>query len=109
MKKSIERKPKMAENRKEAEPRPNGVKMQNKMKAIICTKYGLPEVFQIKEVEKSSPKNDEVCIKIYAAGVTAIDIFIRSSKMPLSWMIPMRIMLGIRKPRSPILGLYWRE
>ena len=79
--------------------------MQNKMKAIICTKYGLPEVLQIKEVEKPSPQNDEVCIKIYAAGVTASDIFIRSSNMPLSWMIPMRIMIGIRKPRRPILGL----
>jgi NADPH:quinone reductase-like Zn-dependent oxidoreductase len=75
------------------------------MKAIICTKYGSPEVLRLKEVKKPVPKKDEVCIKIYAAGVTASDIFIRSSNVPLSFKIPMRIMIGIRKPRRPILGL----
>ncbi|GHV48813.1 alcohol dehydrogenase [Bacteroidia bacterium] len=75
------------------------------MKAAICTKYGVPEVLQIKEVKKPLPKNDEICIKVYAAGVTASDIFIRSSNIPLLWKIPMRIMVGIIKPRRPILGL----
>jgi hypothetical protein len=65
----LKTKGKMAENRKEVEPSPNGVKTRNKIKAIICTKYGSPEVLQIKEVEKPVPKKDEVCIKIYAAGV----------------------------------------
>jgi len=51
------------------------------------------------------PKDNEVCIKIYAAGVTASDIFIRSSNIPLRLLIPMRIMVGITKPRRPILGL----
>lgn len=75
------------------------------MKAAICTKYGSPEVLKIDEVEKPIPGKDEVCIKIYAAGVTASDIFIRTSNIPLRWKIPMRIMVGIRKPRRPILGL----
>jgi len=74
------------------------------MKAIICTKYGPPEVLQLKEVEKPRPKNDEVLIKIYAASVTNSDIFIRSSNVPIQFMIPMRIMLGITKPRNPIIG-----
>jgi len=39
-----------------------------KMKAVICTKYGVPEVLQIKEVEKSIPMDDQVCIKIYATN-----------------------------------------
>lgn len=75
------------------------------MKAIICTKYGPPEVLQIREIEKPTPKDDEVLIKIYATAVTASDIFIRSSNVPLLFLIPMRIMLGICKPRKPIIGL----
>lgn len=76
-----------------------------KMKVAICTKYGMPEVLKLMEVEKPTPKDNEVCIKIYAAGVTASDIFIRSSNIPLRTRIPMRIMVGIIKPRRPILGL----
>jgi len=75
------------------------------MKAIVCTKYGGPEVLKLKEVAKPTPKNNEVCIKIHATGVTASDIFIRSSKLPLRYKIPMRIVLGISKPRKAILGL----
>jgi NADPH:quinone reductase-like Zn-dependent oxidoreductase len=76
-----------------------------KMKAIVCTKYGPPEVLQLKEVEKPAPKNDEVCIKIHATAVTASDTFIRGFKIPLHFRIPMRIMLGLTKPRRPIIGL----
>jgi NADPH:quinone reductase-like Zn-dependent oxidoreductase len=76
-----------------------------KMKAVICTKYGPPEVLQFREVEKPTPKDDEVLIKIYATAVTASDIFIRSSNVPIWFLIPMRIMLGICKPRKPIIGL----
>ena len=76
------------------------------MKAVICTKYGTPEkVLKIAEVEKPTPKDDEVCIKIYAAGVTASDIYIRRGYLSLGFLIPMRIMIGITKPRQKILGL----
>jgi len=74
------------------------------MKAIICTKYGSPEVFQITQCKKPIPKKDEVLIKVYATSVTNSDIFIRSSKVPLLMMIPMRLMMGITKPRNSILG-----
>jgi len=76
-----------------------------KMKAIVCTKYGTPEVLRLKEVEKPSPKNNEVCIKIHATAVTASDTFIRGFKIPLRFRIPMRIMMGLTKPRKPIIGL----
>ena len=74
------------------------------MKAIICAKYGSPEVLQIKQCKKPIPRRDEVLIKIYAASVTNSDIFIRSSNIPLRFKIPMRLMIGIRKPRNSIIG-----
>jgi len=43
------------------------------MKAIVYTKYGPPAVFQLKEVEKLNPKEDEVLIKVHAASVNAMD------------------------------------
>jgi NADPH:quinone reductase-like Zn-dependent oxidoreductase len=76
-----------------------------KMKAIVCTKYGPPEVLQLKEVEKPTPKDNEVLIKIYATAVTASDIFIRGSQIPIQFLIPMRLMLGLTKPRKSIIGL----
>ena len=75
------------------------------MKAIVCTKYGPPEVLKMKEVEKPAPKDDEVLIKIFATAVTASDIFIRGSQIPIQFWIPMRIMLGLTKPRKSIIGL----
>ena len=74
------------------------------MKAIICAKYGPPEVLQIKQCKKPVPRKDEVMIKIYATSVTNSDIFIRSSNIPIKFMIPMRIMIGMLKPRNSIIG-----
>ena len=76
------------------------------MKAIITTKYGSPEVLQLKEVDKPKPKEDEVLIKIHASAVTASDLYIRgSSILPLKYRILMRLFLGITKPRKAINGL----
>jgi len=74
------------------------------MKTIICSKYGSPEVLQIKEGRKPIPKKDEVLIKIYATSVTDSDIFIRSSNVAPGLIIPFRLMIGIRRPRNPIIG-----
>ena len=52
------------------------------MNAIVCTKYGPPEVLRLQEVEKPTPKNKEVLINTYATAVTASDIFIRGSQLP---------------------------
>jgi len=76
------------------------------MKAIIWTKYGPPDVLQLKEVEKPSPKEDEVLIKIYATTVTAGDCEQRSLKMPFWYRLPMRAYVGFQKPeRVTILGM----
>jgi NADPH:quinone reductase-like Zn-dependent oxidoreductase len=75
------------------------------MKAIICTKYGTPDVLRLREVEKPAPKDKEVLVKIHAAAVTSGDCRVRSFNSPLSYWIPMRIFLGVTKPRKPILGV----
>jgi len=75
------------------------------MKAIVCTKYGPPEVLQLQEVEKSTPKNNEVLIKVYATTCHIGDVRIRSFNVPLWQMIPFRLYLGIRKPKRAILGM----
>jgi NADPH:quinone reductase-like Zn-dependent oxidoreductase len=70
------------------------------MKAIVWTRYGPPEVLELREVDKPSPKDDEVLIKIHATTVTAGDCEIRSLKMPLLLSFAMRIWLGFLKPRE---------
>jgi NADPH:quinone reductase-like Zn-dependent oxidoreductase len=74
------------------------------MKAIICPKYGSAEVLRIVDYKKPEPNEDEVLIKIYATSVTNSDLFIRSSKVNPALIIPMRLMIGILKPRNEIIG-----
>jgi NADPH:quinone reductase-like Zn-dependent oxidoreductase len=75
------------------------------MKAIICTKYGSPDVLQLQEVAKPAPKDDEVLIKICATAVTASDGIVRSGQVNRRLWLPMRLMLGFSGPRNPIIGM----
>jgi len=70
------------------------------MKAIVWTKYGPPDVLQLKEVEKPAPKEDEVLIRIHATTVTAGDCELRSLRLPIYISLPIRIWLGFTKPRA---------
>ncbi|MCU6794616.1 NAD(P)-dependent alcohol dehydrogenase [Paenibacillus sp. WQ 127069] len=74
------------------------------MKAIVCTKYGSPDVLELTEAEKPIPKNNEVRIKIHATTVSSGDCRVRGFKSPFLYWLPMRLFLGLRKPRKPILG-----
>jgi len=75
------------------------------MKAIVWTKYGPPDVLELREVEKPAPKDKEVLIKIYATTVTAGDCELRSLKFPLRLSLPMRLYVGLIRPtRINILG-----
>ena len=75
------------------------------MKAIVCTKYGPPEVLQLQEVDKPTPKDNEVLVKNHATTVHIGDVRIRSSNFPRSQWLFARIMLGFRGPRRKILGM----
>ena len=75
-----------------------------KMKALICTKYGSPEVLKLKEVNKPVPKSNEALIKVYASSVTAGDCRIRRFDFAKWFWLPGRIIFGFTKPRSNIPG-----
>ena len=75
------------------------------MKAVVCTRYGPPEVLKLTEVLKPVPKDNETLIKIYATSVTQADVIDRSSVFPHPWMWPLaRMSIGFMRPRKAILG-----
>lgn len=75
------------------------------MKAMVCTKYGSPDVLELKEVVKPTPKDNEILVKVHAATVASGDVRVRSFNSPFLLWLPMRMFLGLRKPRKPILGV----
>ncbi len=75
------------------------------MKAILWTKYGAPDLLKLGDVEKPTLKDDEVLIRTYAATVTPGDCEMRRFKMHVLFWLPLRIYMGISKPKRPILGM----
>jgi len=75
------------------------------MKAIVATQYGGPEVLQLKDIEKPTPKDNEILIKVHATTVTAGDFRMRSFTVPAAFWIPARLALGVTKPKNPIYGM----
>ncbi|MDH5656628.1 MAG: NAD(P)-dependent alcohol dehydrogenase [Spirochaetia bacterium] len=76
------------------------------MKAAIYKRYGPPEVFQLADIEKPKPKNNEILVKIYASTVSAGALLARAGRHPNSrfFTLAIRLIFGLTKPRNPILG-----
>lgn len=74
------------------------------MKAIVCTKYGPPDVLQLEEVTKPIPKDNEILVKIHATSVHIGDTRLRSFTVPPLVRLFFRIAIGFRGPRKGILG-----
>ena len=79
------------------------------MKAIVYTKYGPPDGLQLKEVEKPTPKDKEILIRVFATPVNYGDITARDFghsefNMPMPLWLFARVAFGLRRPKKPILG-----
>ena len=74
------------------------------MKAIVYTKYGSPDILQLKEVEKPAPKDNEVLIRICATAVTSEDCtFRKGDQLKARLFVPG---LGLTRPKQTVLGIY---
>ncbi|MBN8650602.1 MAG: NAD(P)-dependent alcohol dehydrogenase [Cytophagales bacterium] len=74
------------------------------MKAVVCTKYGPPEVLQIQQVLKPIPTHNQILVKIVATTVNSGDVRVRSLDVKGFMKVIIRLVLGISKPRKAILG-----
>ena len=75
------------------------------MKAIVYTEYGPADVLHLEEVEKPTPKDNEVLIKVHASTVTTGDCNARGfAFVPPGFGLLPRLMFGLRKPKKTILG-----
>lgn len=72
---------------------------------MVYTKYGPPDVLHLKEVEKPTPNDNEILVKVKATTVTVADIRSRSFSVPPAFWLPARITLGFRQPKKEILGM----
>lgn len=78
------------------------------MKAVICTKYGPPEVLKIRDVPKPVAKDNEILVRIMATTVNSGDVRVRGLVVGGLFMkIVMRLVLGFSKPRKSILGIVY--
>jgi len=75
------------------------------VKAVICTRWGPPEVLRVADVARPVPRSKEVCIRIVATAVTVSDCIARALKAPARYRIVAQLVLGVKGPRRPIFGM----
>ena len=74
------------------------------MKAIVYREYGSPDVLKLDDIPKPTVRDDQVLIKVHAATVGTWDCEARSFTFPLWFWLPLRLAMGLRTPRWPVLG-----
>ena len=75
------------------------------MRAVVCTRYGPPEVLRLEELAIPVPKKNEVRIRILATDVSSSDCYIRGLRLSLAYRIMARVVLGWKAPRRRVLGM----
>jgi NADPH:quinone reductase-like Zn-dependent oxidoreductase len=75
------------------------------MKAIICTNYGGPEVLKLADIPKPTISDNQVLVRVVSTAVNSGDVRVRGLVVPGFLRIVMRLVLGVRRPRKPILGV----
>ncbi|MFT4662515.1 MAG: NADPH:quinone reductase-like Zn-dependent oxidoreductase [Patiriisocius sp.] len=75
------------------------------MKAITTREYGVPSVLTLEEVEKPTPKDNEILVKVHSTPVTSGDARIRALNVPFGFKFITRMLFGFNKPKQPILGV----
>ena len=74
------------------------------MKAVVCTRYGAPDVLEIKEVPTPAVTATDLLVRVYASAVNSADVRSRSLDVSGPMKIAMRLLIGWKAPRQPILG-----
>lgn len=78
------------------------------MKAIVYRKYGPPDVLHLEEIDKPTPKANELLIRVHAAEATKSDCEMRSFNFSVKWFVlPLRLAMGVFTPRYKVLGGYF--
>jgi len=75
------------------------------MKAVVCTRYGPPEVLRVEELATPVPRQNEVRIRILATAVTSSDCYVRGLNLGFAYRMMARLALGWNAPRQPVLGM----
>jgi NADPH:quinone reductase-like Zn-dependent oxidoreductase len=75
------------------------------MKAVVCTRYGPPEVLRVEELATPVPRKNHVRIRILATAVTSSDCYLRGLRLSPAYRIMARLAIGWNAPRQPVLGM----
>lgn len=75
------------------------------MRAVVCTRYGPPEVLRLEELAIPVPRKNEVRIRILATAVSSSDCYIRGLRLSPAYRIMARLVLGWNAPRRRVLGM----
>ena len=75
------------------------------MRAVVCTRYGPPEVLRLEDLATPIPRKNEVLIRIRATAVTSSDCYVRGLRLTPAYRIMARLALGWNAPRQPVLGM----